>query len=109
MRIGLKVDRRTSNKEEKLRRRYSIKAKGFEIKELTQKIAGKAGKLKHYKARVTEYRQNKLFSCIQKDYMKNLVVNADDATEFEVRYGIKLFSLRKMLNGWLRSKRKWRW
>ena len=75
MRIDLKVDRRTSNKEEKLRRGYSIKAKGFEIKELTQKIAGKPGKLKHYKALVTEYRQNKLLSCIQKDYMKNLVVN----------------------------------
>ena len=99
MRIGLKVDRRTLNKEEKLRRGYSIKEKGFEIKELTQKIAGKAGKLKHYKALVTEYRQNKLFSCIQKDYMKNLVENANDATKFGVRYGIKLFSLRKMLNG----------
>ena len=46
--------------------------------------------------------------------MKKLVVNAEKLVihhrqtmleNFGVRYGINLFSIRKMLNGWLSSKR----
>ena len=50
--------------------------------------------------------------------MKKLVVNAGKLVidqrqmmlgNFEVNYGINLFSIRKMLNGWKSSKRNWVW
>ena len=49
------------------------------------------GKLKHYKSRVTQYRQNKLFHCNQKTLYEKLggkhkkisdPPEADDATKF---------------------------
>ena len=42
-------------------------------KELKQRIVAKTGKLKRYKARVTQYRQRNCFAAIRKHYMKNLV------------------------------------
>ena len=53
---------------DELRRKYSIKAKGFKMvtEELKQTITAKTGNLKHYKARVNQYRQTKLFCCNQK-------------------------------------------
>ena len=39
---------------------------------MKQRIAAKAGKLKRYKARVTQYRQNKLFFCNQKALYEDL-------------------------------------
>ena len=46
-------------RKDELRRKYSIQAKGFKtvIEELKQRITAKSGKLKHYKTRVTQYRQ----------------------------------------------------
>ena len=62
-------------RKDELRRKYSIKAKGFKMvtKELKQRIVAKTGKLKRYKARVTQYRQRNCFAAIRKHYMKNLV------------------------------------
>ena len=55
-------------RKDELRRKYSSKAKGFKTltEELKQRITAKAGKFKRYKARVTQYRQNKLFCCNKK-------------------------------------------
>ena len=49
-------------------------AKGFKTvtEELKRRITAKAGKLKRYKARVTHYRQNKLFHCNQKALYEEL-------------------------------------
>ena len=57
------MEEHQTQKKNELRRKYKIKAKGFKtvIEELKQRITEKAGKLKKYKARVTQYRQNKLF------------------------------------------------
>ena len=61
-------------RKDELRRNYSIKAKEFKmvIEELKQRMTAKAGKLKRFKARVTLYRQNKLFRCNQKALYKEL-------------------------------------
>ena len=114
--INLKVDGRTSNIE--LRRKYSSKAKGFKMvtEELKQRITAELGKLKRYKA---SYGQNKPFCCNQKaSYEELSVVKAGKLVihhrqtmlrHFGVRYEINLFSIRKMLSGWLRSERNWKW
>ena len=61
-------------RKDELRRKYSIKGKGFKTvtEELKQRIRIKAEKLKRYKARMTQYRQNKLFPCDQKTLYEEL-------------------------------------
>ena len=104
----------------KLWRKYSIKAKGFKTvtEELKERITPKVGKLKHYKSRVTQYRQNKLFHCNQKTLYeklggkhRKLVIHHRQTMlrNFGVRYRINLLSIKKMLNGCLSSKRNWKW
>ena len=61
-------------RKDELRRKYRIKTKGFKMitEELKQRITAKAGKLKHYKPRQTQYRQNKLLCCNQKALYEQL-------------------------------------
>ena len=50
-------------------------------KELKQRIVAKTGKLKCYKARVTQYRQKKLFRWNQKSLYEELGVNCREASD----------------------------
>ena len=50
-------------------------------KELKQRIVAKTEKLKRYKARVTQYRQKKLFRCNQKALYEELGVNCREASD----------------------------
>ena len=61
-------------RKDELKRKYRIKAKGFKIvtEELKQRTTLKAGKLKRYKARVNQYRQNILFRCNEKALYEDL-------------------------------------
>ena len=56
-----------------LKKKYKIKAKGFStvIEELKQRISAKTLKLKRYKSRLKQYRQNRTFKNNQKPYMKS--------------------------------------
>ena len=56
-----------------MRRKYSIKAKGFKMvtEELKQRITAKTRK--RYKARALSIDKRNCFAAIRKHYMKNLV------------------------------------
>ena len=51
-----------------------MKAKGFKlvIEELKQRISAKSEKLRYYRTRDNQYRQNKIFRCIQKALYQEL-------------------------------------
>ena len=97
-------------RKDELRRKYSIKTKGFEtvIEELKQRITAKAGKWKRSRLDWLSIDQINCFTAISKHYMKDLVVNAGKLViqqrhtmlgNFEVSYRINLFRIRKILNG----------
>ena len=120
--IGLKVDGRTSNIEEKINREGSIASRPRDLKrelkdwdkEGKAEKAAKSGKIKRYKTPVTHYRQKKLIHCKKKGLWEKLGgksrKNSDppqavDARKFWSGIWVNLFNLRKMLNDWLRSRR----
>ena len=73
--IGLKVDGRTSNIEEKINREGSIASRPRDLKrelknwdkEGKAEKAAKSGKIKRYKTPVTHYRQKKKTHSLQKE------------------------------------------
>ena len=57
-----------------LKKKYKIKAKGFNtvIEELKQRISAKTSKLKRYNSRVKQYQQNRTFKNNQKALYEEL-------------------------------------
>ena len=60
-----------------LKKKYKIKAKGFNTvtEERKQRISAKALKLKRYKSRLKQYRQKRTFKNNQKDFYEELARN----------------------------------
>ena len=56
-----------------LKKKYKIKAKGFNIEELKQRMSAKTLKLKRYKSRGKQYRQKELLRKTEKLYMKSQI------------------------------------
>ena len=97
-------------KKGELRKKYRIKAKGFKVvtEELKQRISEKSEKLRRYRTRDNQYRQNKLFQCNQKALYQELG-GKERSTQFHlmqkkrknsgVNCGTILFHTKRMLNG----------
>ena len=86
--------------------------------QLKQRITAKTGKLKRYKARVTQYRQKKMFRSNQEALYEELGVNcregsdptsADNARKVWSEIWDKRGQYKEDTEGWLRSKRNCKW
>ena len=102
-----------------LNQKYGLRRKGFtlvmeELKELKQKIAANATKVKRYDNRIKQFQDNRNFQTKQGRFFKNLEGkeertnsrNAEDATAFGKEYGVQKSSISRMQNGLTKQKRR---
>ena len=87
------LESKKKQKRKELFEKYSVKKKGLKtvIEELKQRMLAKSAKLKRYKQRIEQFRQNRIFDLAQKKIYAELngngirsngVLNAEECTKF---------------------------